>query len=97
MKYYVYILSNPITELPFYIGIAKITKGIKLTDEQKIHFIGRKAPNKGIPSANKGKSYEEIYGKEKALEIKQKRKEAKEAYWKAKKETSQHDQTTLMF
>jgi hypothetical protein len=46
---------------------------------------GKPAPNKGIPSGKKGLTYEEIYGVEKAAEIKEKRRLKKLEYWQNKK------------
>jgi len=40
--------------------------------------------NKGLSSPNKGKTYEEIYGVEKAIELKEKRRVRKIQYWKDK-------------
>ena len=42
--------------------------------KNSISNMGRVAWNKGIPSDNKGKTYEEIYGEEKAKEMKEIRK-----------------------
>lgn len=46
---------------------------------------GRIAWNKGKQSENRGKTYEEIYGPEKAAEIKEKRRQQKLEYWANKK------------
>jgi hypothetical protein len=48
-------------------------------------WTGKTAPNKGIPSGKKGLTYEEIYGPEKAAEIKEKRRQKKLEYWQDKK------------
>ena len=59
--------------------ISKANKG-------KVGFwAGKPAPNKGIPSGKKGLTYEEIYGPEKAAEIKEKRRLKKLEYWQNKK------------
>lgn len=59
--------------------ISKANKG-------KIGFwAGKTAPNKGVPSGKKGLTYEEIYGPEKAAEIKEKRRLKKLEYWQNKK------------
>lgn len=59
--------------------ISKANKG-------KVGFwTGKIAPNKGVPSGKKGLTYEEIYGVEKAAEIKEKRRLKKLEYWQNKK------------
>lgn len=60
----------------------------KLGDKVSKATQGRKAPNKGKNSPNKGKTYEEIYGVEKAKELKEKRRLAKKKYWSKDQETS---------
>lgn len=46
---------------------------------------GKPAHNKGIPSGKKGLTYEEIYGHEKAAELKEKRRLQKLEFWGKKK------------
>jgi hypothetical protein len=48
-------------------------------------WTGKSAPNKGVPSGKKGLTYEEMYGVEKAAEIKEKRRLKKLEYWQNKK------------
>lgn len=45
---------------------------------------GTAPPNKGKPSPNKGRTYEEIYGEEKAKELKELRRQKKLEYWRKK-------------
>lgn len=42
------------------------------------------AHNKGVPSGKKGMTYEEIYGSEKAAELKELRRNKKREYWSSK-------------
>lgn len=41
--------------------------------------------NRGKPSPNKGKTYEEIYGPEEAKRLKELRRKNKQRYWDEKK------------
>jgi len=75
-------------------------KGRILTEEHKERiseankgkvgfWAGKTALNKGIPSGKKGLTYEEIYGPEKAAEIKEMRRLKKLEYWQNKKAGNQ--------
>jgi hypothetical protein len=62
------------------IGKEPWNKGKKCPEMGKSK-IGKPAHNKGKPSGKKGMSYEEIYGKEKAEEMKEQRRLRKIKYW----------------
>jgi len=66
-------------------------KGIRLTDAQKAErrlsmkpHPPRTPHNKGKPSPNRGRTYEEMYGPEKAAELKRIKADIKLAYWREK-------------
>lgn len=52
-----------------------------MSEEQKAKMKGRPAYNKGKPSPSRGKTYEELYGPEKAAELKELRRQRKIKYW----------------
>ena len=75
---------------PDMVGNEPWNKGLTKDNDSRLHeaskkLTGRVAWNKGKTSPNKGKTYEEIYGLEKATELKNRRKEVKEQYWRDKK------------
>lgn len=57
----------------------------KKCPELGLSKLGKPAHNKGIPSGKKGKTYEEIYGVEKAAELKEKRRLKKLEFWQNQK------------
>jgi hypothetical protein len=71
---------------PDMIGNIPWNKGKSKHDDTRIEKVsennkGRIPWNKGIESVNKGLTYEEIYGNEKAAVLKEKKKQAKQEYW----------------
>lgn len=66
---------------PDMLGKEPWNKGKKCPELGK---VGRTPWNKGIPSKKKGMSYEELYGAEKANELKEKRRQQKIKYWEDK-------------
>lgn len=73
------------------IGNVPWNKGKTKETDEKIAMLsaqwkGRSAPNKGVPSKQKGRTYEEIYGKEKAEELKELRRLKKIEYWQNKQD-----------
>lgn len=74
---------------PDMVGVEPWNKGkTKATDSRLAimsdKLTGRVAYNKGVPSGKKGLTYEEIYGVEKAAELKEKRRLKKCEYWQNK-------------
>jgi hypothetical protein len=69
----------------------KGTKRGPMSEESKSKMRGRVPANKGIQSPNKGKTYEELYGPEKAAELREARRQANIKRWDKLRNTSPLD------
>ena len=79
-------MGAPKGRIPWNKGLTKETHSslAELGESISRRSKGKTAHNKGIPSGKKGMTYEEIYGPEKAAELKEKRRLKKIEYWKNK-------------